>query len=78
MVESLTIYHRCLSMSKPRPEVFLDRILSKLKTTNCFLVFTIESPTLKAPIESFERMRNCVNDFSWTVWVFSIRFMFLD
>ena len=31
MVEPLMIYHRCLSMSKPRLEVFFDRILFELK-----------------------------------------------
>ena len=56
----------------------LDRILFELKTTNWFLVFTVESTTLKALIEYFGGMRNCVDDFSWKVWVFSISSVFLD
>ena len=47
-----------------RLEVFLDRILSELKTTNYFLVFIVESTTLKAPIEYFGGMKNCTDYFS--------------
>ena len=78
MAASLMTYHRCLSMSKLRLEVFLDRVLSKLKTSNYFLAFSVESTTLKSPFECFGGMRNCVNDFSWKVWLFSISFVFLD
>ena len=78
MAESLKIYHRYLSLSKPRLKVFIDRILFESNTTNCFLAFTIESTTLKAPIAYFEGMRNCVDDFSWKVSVFSMRSLFLD
>ena len=53
MVESLTFYHRCLSMSKLRLEVLFDRILFELNTTNCFLAFTLERTTLKVAIEYF-------------------------
>ena len=65
-------------MSKPRLEVFLDRILFESITTKRFLAFTVEITTLKAPIEYFGRMINCVDDFSWKMWVFSISSVFLD
>ena len=75
---SLTIYHRCLSMSKSRLEIFLDRIMFELKTTNVFFAFTVENTTLKTPIEYFGGMTNCFDDLSSKVWVFSVRSMFVD
>ena len=65
-------------MSKQRLEVFLNKILFELKTTNCFLAFIVESTTLKAPIEYFGGIKNYVDDFSREVWVSSIRSVFLD
>ena len=64
VAESLTICHRCLSISKPRLDVFLDRIIYELTTINRFLLFIVESTTLETHIESLIGMKNCVDDFS--------------
>ena len=64
MAESLTIYHKYLRMTKPRLEGFHYKILFESKTTNYFLPFIVENTTLKAPIEYYGGIKNCVDEFS--------------
>lgn len=42
VAETMMIYHRCLSKSKLGLKVLLNKILSKLKSSDYFLAFTFK------------------------------------
>ena len=43
-----------------------------------FLAFTIKSYTLESYVKYLKGIRNCVDDFSLTTWLFTKRFNFLN